>query len=106
MNVGGGNPIYSNAGHRVLSEPILKVVILDGGMGTRLREETEVRPKPMIEIGGRPIRWHIMKLYARHGWDEFAPRVGARGDARADPPLRGARALGSRSDAGKLRASV
>jgi glucose-1-phosphate cytidylyltransferase len=48
-----------------------KVVILCGGQGTRLREATEARPKPMIEIGGRPILWHIMKLYAHFGLDEF-----------------------------------
>ena len=49
----------------------MKIVILCGGQGTRLREETEVRPKPMVEIGGRPILWHIMKLYAQHGLNEF-----------------------------------
>jgi len=43
---------------------IMKVVVLCGGLGTRLREETEFRPKPMVEIGGRPILWHIMKMYA------------------------------------------
>ena len=46
----------------------MKVVILCGGQGTRLREETEFRPKPMVEVGGRPILWHIMKLYAHHGF--------------------------------------
>ena len=45
----------------------MQVVILCGGQGTRLREETEFRPKPMVEVGGRPILWHIMKLYAHHG---------------------------------------
>ena len=45
----------------------MKVVILCGGQGTRLREETEFRPKPMVEIGGRPILWHIMKIYAHYG---------------------------------------
>ena len=49
----------------------MKVMILAGGMGTRLREHTEVRPKPMVEIGGRPILWHIMKLYAHHGFNDF-----------------------------------
>ena len=44
-----------------------KVVVLCGGLGTRMREETEFRPKPMVEIGGRPILWHIMKIYAAHG---------------------------------------
>ncbi|MGA2774198.1 MAG: sugar phosphate nucleotidyltransferase, partial [Bryobacteraceae bacterium] len=49
----------------------MKVVILCGGQGTRLREETEFRPKPMVEIGGRPILWHIMKCYARYGLCDF-----------------------------------
>lgn len=49
----------------------MKVMILCGGQGTRLREQTEVRPKPMVEIGGRPILWHIMKLYAFHGITDF-----------------------------------
>jgi glucose-1-phosphate cytidylyltransferase len=59
----------------------VKVVILAGGYGTRLAEETEVRPKPMVEIGGRPILWHIMKLYAHHGFAEFVVALGYRGDA-------------------------
>ena len=49
----------------------MKAIILCGGMGTRLREHTETRPKPMVEIGGYPILWHIMKLYAHHGIKEF-----------------------------------
>jgi glucose-1-phosphate cytidylyltransferase len=49
----------------------MKVVILAGGLGTRLMEETESRPKPMVEIGGKPILWHIMKMYARFGFTEF-----------------------------------
>jgi glucose-1-phosphate cytidylyltransferase len=49
----------------------LKVVILCGGKGTRLREETEFKPKPMVEIGGRPILWHIMKLYSSYGYKDF-----------------------------------
>ena len=49
----------------------MKVVILAGGLGTRLMEETESRPKPMVEIGGKPIIWHIMKMYAHHGFTEF-----------------------------------
>jgi len=57
----------------------MKVVILCGGQGTRLREETEVRPKPMVEIGGRPILWHIMKLYAHHGFAEFVLCLGYKG---------------------------
>ena len=49
----------------------MKVVILAGGMGTRLMEETELRPKPMVEIGGKPILWHIMKTYEYYGFNEF-----------------------------------
>lgn len=58
----------------------MRVVILCGGMGTRLREETEFRPKPMVPIGGRPILWHIMKHYAHHGYDEFVCALGYKGD--------------------------
>ncbi|HRG95896.1 MAG TPA: glucose-1-phosphate cytidylyltransferase [Polyangiaceae bacterium] len=57
-----------------------KVVILAGGMGTRLAEHTEVRPKPMVEIGGRPIIWHIMKQYAHHGFNEFVLALGYKGE--------------------------
>ncbi len=57
----------------------MKVVILCGGLGTRLREETEFRPKPMVEVGGRPILWHIMKTYAHHGFREFVLCLGYRG---------------------------
>ncbi len=57
----------------------MKTVILCGGIGTRLREETEYRPKPMVEIGGRPILWHIMKLYAHHGFTDFVLCLGYRG---------------------------
>jgi glucose-1-phosphate cytidylyltransferase len=59
----------------------MKVVILAGGMGTRLAEETEVRPKPMVEIGGKPILWHIMKHYAQHGFREFVIALGYKGEA-------------------------
>jgi len=58
----------------------MKVVILAGGLGTRLAEETEVRPKPMVEIGGRPILWHIMRHYALYGLKEFYIAVGYRGE--------------------------
>jgi glucose-1-phosphate cytidylyltransferase len=58
----------------------MKVVVLCGGLGTRLREETEFRPKPMVEIGGRPILWHIMKLYAHWGFREFVLCLGYRGN--------------------------
>ncbi len=57
----------------------MKVVILCGGLGTRLREETEYRPKPMVEVGGRPILWHIMKTYSHYGFDEFVVCLGYRG---------------------------
>jgi len=57
----------------------VKVVILCGGQGTRLREETEYRPKPLVEIGGRPILWHIMKLFAHHGHRDFVMCLGYRG---------------------------
>lgn len=58
----------------------MKTVILCGGMGTRLREETEFRPKSMVEIGGRPILWHIMKGYASHGFYDFILCLGYRAD--------------------------
>src|SRR3954453_10213054 len=58
----------------------MKVVILAGGLGTRLAEETEVRPKPMVEIGDRPILWHIMKHYAASGFHEFLVALGYKGD--------------------------
>jgi glucose-1-phosphate cytidylyltransferase len=59
----------------------VKVVILAGGLGSRLAEETEVKPKPMVEIGGRPILWHIMKHYAHYGFREFYIALGYKGDA-------------------------
>lgn len=57
----------------------MKVVILAGGMGTRLAEETLVRPKPMVEIGGRPILWHIMKIYSHYGFNDFIVCLGYKG---------------------------
>ncbi len=57
----------------------MKVVILAGGLGTRLAEETSVRPKPMVEIGGRPILWHIMKIYSQHGFNDFIICLGYKG---------------------------
>ncbi len=56
----------------------MKTVILAGGFGTRLAEETDVRPKPMVEIGERPILWHIMKYYASYGFKEFVVALGYR----------------------------
>ena len=58
----------------------MKTVILCGGLGTRLSEETEVRPKPMVEIGGRPILWHIMRGYAHWGFKEFVLALGYKGE--------------------------
>src|SRR4051812_50128489 len=57
----------------------MKAVILAGGLGTRLSEETEARPKPMIEIGGKPIIWHIMKIYSRYGVNDFVVCLGYKG---------------------------
>jgi glucose-1-phosphate cytidylyltransferase len=57
----------------------MKAVILTGGLGTRLAEETSVRPKPMVEIGGRPILWHIMKIYSAHGINDFVICLGYKG---------------------------
>ena len=57
----------------------MKVVILAGGLGSRLAEETEVKPKPMVEIGGQPILWHIMRHYAHYGFKEFYVALGYKG---------------------------
>ncbi|MFL9865253.1 glucose-1-phosphate cytidylyltransferase [Paraburkholderia fungorum] len=57
----------------------MKVVLLAGGLGTRISEETSVRPKPMVEIGGKPILWHIMKIYAAHGLTDFIVCCGYKG---------------------------
>ena len=59
----------------------MKVVILCGGRGTRLREETEFRPKPMVPIGDKPILWHIMKIYSHYGFNDFVLCLGYKGDA-------------------------
>ena len=58
----------------------MKVVILAGGLGTRLAEETHLKPKPMVEIGGRPILWHIMNIYASHGFADFMLACGYKGE--------------------------
>lgn len=58
----------------------MRVVLLAGGMGTRLQEETTARPKPMVEIGGKPILWHIMKHFSHHGIDDFYVALGYMGD--------------------------
>lgn len=57
----------------------MKVLILAGGFGTRLSEETEIRPKPMVEIGGKPILWHIMKIYSHYGFNDFVILLGYKG---------------------------
>ncbi|MBA3297522.1 MAG: glucose-1-phosphate cytidylyltransferase [Acidobacteria bacterium] len=59
----------------------MKAVILAGGLGTRLSEETQLKPKPMVEIGGRPILWHILKHYAHYGFKEFIIALGYKGEA-------------------------
>src|SRR5205823_13463457 len=59
---------------------IMKTVILAGGAGTRLAEESELKPKPMVEIGGRPILWHIMRRYAAFGFQEFVLALGYKGE--------------------------
>ena len=58
----------------------METIILCGGLGTRLREETEFRPKPMVSIGSRPILWHIMKIYAHYGYEDFILALGYKGD--------------------------
>jgi glucose-1-phosphate cytidylyltransferase len=58
----------------------MKVAILAGGLGSRLAEETEIRPKPMVEIGGKPLLWHIMSIYAHYGFRDFTVALGYKGD--------------------------
>ncbi len=62
----------------------MKTVILCGGLGTRLSEETQIKPKPMVEIGGRPILWHIMKSYESHGYSDFMLALGYKGEVVKD----------------------
>jgi len=62
----------------------MKVAILSGGLGTRLSEETTVKPKPMVEVGGKPILWHIMNIYAAHGFKEFVVALGYKGEIIKD----------------------
>src|SRR5262245_12309962 len=59
----------------------MKVAILAGGMGSRIAEETDIKPKPMVEIGGRPILWHIMQHYSFYGHNEFVIALGYKGDS-------------------------
>ncbi|MHB0913515.1 MAG: glucose-1-phosphate cytidylyltransferase [Armatimonadota bacterium] len=58
----------------------MKAVILSGGLGTRLSEETSIKPKPMVEIGGKPMLWHIMNIYAAHGFSDFVLALGYKGE--------------------------
>ena len=62
----------------------MKTILLAGGLGTRLSEETTLKPKPMVEIGGMPILWHIMKSYASYGYNDFAVALGYKGDVIKD----------------------
>jgi len=57
----------------------MKVVLLAGGYGTRIAEETDIKPKPMVEVGGKPILWHIMKIYSKHGFNDFVVLLGYKG---------------------------
>ncbi len=78
----GGRGRYTAASHQDLPEGdarVVKVVILAGGLGTRLSEETASRPKPMVEIGERPILWHIMKIYSHYGFNDFVVCLGYKG---------------------------
>lgn len=58
----------------------MKTVILSGGLGYRLKEETEFKPKPMVQIGNKPILWHILKIYAHYGFNDFILALGYKGD--------------------------
>lgn len=78
---GGAN---EGASRHMKARSAMQVMILCGGLGTRLREETEVRPKPMMEIGGKPILWHIMKSYAAYGFQDFILCLGYKGHAIKD----------------------
>ena len=62
----------------------MKTVILCGGLGTRLSEETQIKPKPMVEIGGRPILWHVMKIYEKFGFNDFLLALGYKGEVIKD----------------------
>jgi glucose-1-phosphate cytidylyltransferase len=74
-----GDEVDAADGGLALPWSAVKTVILAGGLGTRLAEETTLRPKPMVEVGGKPILWHIMKMYAAAGVDEFIVCLGYKG---------------------------
>jgi glucose-1-phosphate cytidylyltransferase len=73
-------PDVADASIGVFGGGLMKVTVLAGGVGTRLAEETEIRPKPMVEIGGKPILWHIMMHYAYYGFKEFIIALGYKGE--------------------------
>jgi glucose-1-phosphate cytidylyltransferase len=83
IKAGGQVPLLQNGRSMTERQPY-KVVILCGGTGTRLREETEFKPKPLVEIGGRPILWHIMKHYSQYGFRDFVLALGYRGEMIVD----------------------
>src|SRR5439155_16652731 len=75
-------PVAANSASQMRKKEVaaMKAVILAGGLGTRLSEETEIKPKPMVEIGGRPILWHIMKHLAHYDVREFIIALGYKGE--------------------------
>jgi glucose-1-phosphate cytidylyltransferase len=73
-------PSIGQLGLLELEEAVMKVAVLAGGVGTRLEEETTIRPKPMVEIGGKPILWHIMKHYSHYGYQKYAIALGYKGE--------------------------
>jgi glucose-1-phosphate cytidylyltransferase len=96
--------VERRTGVRTDGDGVMKVVILAGGYGTRLSEETGVIPKPLVEIGGRPILWHIMRIYSHHGFNEFVICCGYKGDVIKDYFLRRLRHQGDLTvDLGKNR---
>jgi len=68
-----------HTGRKECKYTVMKAVILAGGLGTRISEETHLKPKPMIEIGGKPILWHVMKIYSSHGVNDFIICCGYKG---------------------------